>query len=383
MTWTSPPGKTGSDDRQHLGFFVEPEWQARAVVLADWTLARLTNRTDCWGGYRPLAERGREYTRSDGSKSNLSNSTTRKGKLTRGLLIRHYRGATPEHVLGLHSTSPDNTCLTGALDIDRHDNSPIAAEVTEAAALAWFHKLQTLGFCPLLTDSNGRGGFHLRALFCEPVPSAKVYAFLRWLVADHASYGLTAPPETFPKQPRLAEGRFGNWLRLPGRHHTREHWARVWDGSSWLDGAAAVEHLLALRGNSPLLIPTIAESPSPNRRMHRPTILPRFEGDALGQRVAAYLSRLPNLSEGQGRDDLAYQFAAFLVRDLSLTDDVALGWLERWDAGNSPPKGSDRLRDVIASAHAYGHRAYGSGLLRKIFRCARHHHDVIRFVVEI
>ena len=50
----------------------------------------------------------------------------------------------------------------------------------------------------------------LRVLFREPVPTPRVYALLKWLVADHARHGLTAAPETFPKQPRIGEGRFGN-----------------------------------------------------------------------------------------------------------------------------------------------------------------------------
>jgi len=59
---------------------------------------------------------------------------------------------------------------------------------------------------------------------------------------------------------------------------------------------------------------------------------------------------------------VAFNFAAFLVRDLQLPDDQALSWLSHWDSGNSPPKGEDRLREIIASAHRYGRNAYGSGL---------------------
>src|SRR5262249_36473977 len=76
----------------------------------------------------------------------------------------------------------------------------------------------------------------------------------------------------------------------------------------------------------------------------------------------AYLTKLPNLGEGQGRDDVAYNFACFLVRDLCLDDVKALRWLRGWDRGNTPPKGDERLAEIIASAHAYGQRAYGSGL---------------------
>jgi hypothetical protein len=73
------------------------------------------------------------------------------------------------------------------------------------------------------------------------------------------------------------------------------------------------------------------------------------------------LARLPHLGEGQGRDDVAYRFAAWLVRDLALGDDTALTWLCRWDQDNRPPKGRDRLAQILASAHRYGQRAPGCG----------------------
>jgi hypothetical protein len=85
-------------------------------------------------------------------------------------------------------------------------------------------------------------------------------------------------------------------------------------------------------------------------------------GNGLSARIAAYLTRLPNLGEGQGRDDVAYRFAAFLTRDLGLAEEIALGWLERWDSGNTPPKGRDVLAGIMANARRYGRRAYGCGL---------------------
>jgi hypothetical protein len=97
------------------------------------------------------------------------------------------------------------------------------------------------------------------------------------------------------------------------------------------------------------------------------------------------MARLPNLPAGQGRDDVAYHFAAFLIRDLRLPDDVALAWLTRWDGRNTPPKGETRLRAVIASAHQYGRRAYGAGpVAGPILINPRHRHGgVIRLEVEV
>src|SRR5262249_44549780 len=158
---------------------------------------------------------------------------------------------------------------------------------------------------------------------------ARVYAFLRWLARNHAAYGLTAPPETFPKQAAIEPTRYGNWLRVVGRHHTRDHWSKVWDGARWLEGGEAIDLILTGSGDDPGLMPrqavALPRPPAPQKapppfRMAAPT------ADALVRRIEGYLRRLPNLAEGQGRDNVGYHFACFLVRDLRLSDDAALTW---------------------------------------------------------
>jgi hypothetical protein len=380
-------------------------WAERSAELARWALAWV-NRVDVWGGHRPLHERGRRYTRPDGSTGVLNTRTTRPVPskrrqvfLTEAVLAWHFKATCPNDVVGLHSTGPENLSRWGAVDVDWHGPTSTSPEINLRAALGWYGKLRGLGFTPLLTDSNGQGGFHLRVLFAEPVATPMMYAFMRWLVADHAPHGLPTPPETFPKQAALKDtNRYGNWLRLPGRHHTREHWSRVWDGNRWLTGADAVAYLLTLTGDSPALIPADITVPEP-----QPEPLPRvgprcrvpgppggFAKGRLARRISAYIAKLPNLGEGQGRDDVAYQFTCWLVRDLGLADDVALQWLRIWDAGNRPPKGDGRLREILASAHRYGQREYGAGLsalpVRRPFTVPRwrpRHQLPITFHIEV
>jgi hypothetical protein len=85
-------------------------------------------------------------------------------------------------------------------------------------------------------------------------------------------------------------------------------------------------------------------------------------GDRTEARIRGYLAKLPaGLGEGQHRDDYGFRFAAFLVRDLGLSDAEALPWLEEWDGRNAAPKGPDCLTKLLASAHAYGRHAYANG----------------------
>jgi hypothetical protein len=372
-------------------------WARRSQDLADWTWHALVNRTDAWGGYRPLEEVGREYTRTNGTKGRLGDQKTVRGCLTRAILIRHFQAQDRSAIIGLHTADRDNLSKGGGLDIDYHRPSSTRPEVNLHAALWWYGELVRRGFHPLLTESNGRGGFHLRVLLRAAIPADRLYYFLQGLTRDHRQLGFERPPEQFPKQPDVRQCRkgLGNWLRLPGRHPKREFWSRVWDGERWLAGHAAIDYLLAL-GDDAGLIPAAAPAPKAEhsircrgvRQVSSSCALPtRIRNCDLAGRIRVYLSKLPNLAAGQGRDDVAFQFAALLVRDLRLSDAAALSWLMRWDRRNRPPKGAARLLEIIASAHRYGRHAYGSGLslpAAKPSRTQKRHRPVetIRFVVR-
>jgi hypothetical protein len=359
-------------------------WHDAADRLAAWAERFLVNRRDAWGGYRPEEDWGRKFTRGDGTVSELGKTTTRKGRLTRGVLARHFRGCCRNDLVGLHSTAPDNTSRWGALDIDWHGPTSTAPAVNLAAALAWHDLLVRRGFHPLLTDSNGKGGYHLLLDLSEPAPTPRLFFFLKRLVADHARHGMAAPPETFPKQAQvrpLRDGRpgFGNWLRLPGRHHTSDHWSRAWDGARWLDGADAVAFILSLRGDPPALVPVVPPPAAPPPRR-------TWTGgrqDNLSARVAAYAARLPNLAAGQGRDGVAYRFAAWLSRDMTLPDDICLAWLEKWDGGNSPPKGRAALAEILENAKRYGRAAIGCGRQPASPTRDRHGHVILIHRTEV
>jgi len=328
-------------------------WARRAPELARWAWDRYVVRDDVWGGYNPLDVREQTRKRADGTVYKLGPTCTRPTKKNRGLvkltlapLEQHFRATRPEHVIGAHTTSLNNHSRFGTVEIDWHGPDSTAPDTNERAAKGWYQALRTRGFRPLLWDSNRAGGFHLDILLASLIPTPRPFWFLRELVSNHAAYGLPARPETFPKQSELrpkpdGRGAYGNWVRLPGRHHTRDVWARVWDGSEWTEGERAIDYLLSLHGDSPDLIP---------------------ERDEKAHRIRAYLAKVPHGTEGTGRDDRAFNVAAFLVRDMALDDGEALRWLEEWDGKNRPPKGRERLTKIIANAHDYGRNGYGSGL---------------------
>lgn len=241
-----------------------------------------------WGGY------------------NASGQATRRGPLSFDLLAKHFQARSASDIIGLHTADAENRSLSGALDIDQHGDDPARTKANRDAALHWHDSLVRLGFRPLLTASNGNGGFHLRLLLAEAIDAGRIFHFLRQLTADHRLIGLDKPPEAFPKQEdvrKCAKG-LGNWIRLPGRHHKREYWSEVWDGSRWLSGHAAIDFILSLPGDDPRLIP--AHDPKEHT-------------------IRAYLAKVPHGTEGSGRDDRAFTAAAFLVREMALSDTEALG----------------------------------------------------------
>lgn len=370
---------------------VQTDWSNHSVELANWAWSRLVTRTDVWGGYHSLENRIKHIVLPDGSTQSLGKTTTRPAKSKRGkvaltpaILEQHFRATAPEHVIGLHTTSLENTSRWGAIEVDHHGPTSTPPAVNLAAALEWYGRLRSLGFHPLLTESNGRGGYHLLLIFNCPVSTAKVFHFLQWVVADHVDHGIAVRPETFPKQASIGPGKFGNWLRLAGRHHTLEHWSTAWDGECWCAGAGAVDLILALRGDSPDLIPSASPMPlKAPRRLLAQVPSGVCQQGVLAARIRAYLAKLPtNLGEGQHRDDFAFQLAAFLGRDLALSDTDALPWLIEWDSRQAVSKGIERLRQILANARRYGHRPVGSGLSAPAARKPKNRHVILTSVVE-
>jgi hypothetical protein len=231
---------------------IAKQWRERAQELGEWAMARLVNRTDVWGRY--VKRRLPDGTRDEYGHALTAPFRNERGKvfLEVSSLVKHFKSQKPTGLLGLHSISSDLTSRWLALDIDLHDPEQLSvtAQGNFAAAQGWHRTLVDMGFDPLLVDSNGQGGFHLWVLFAEPLGSRSVNDFTKRLVADYLKRGLDQSPEIFPNTPRWDH--YGDWLRLPGRHHRYDHYSRVWNDEPWtedpwLEGHDAIDRLLAAR----------------------------------------------------------------------------------------------------------------------------------------
>lgn len=227
---------------------IADEWRERADELASWVMTHLVNRTDVWGRYVRRKD-------DDSTRAVTAPFRDERGKvsLDHDSLRKHFRRTGPSGQLGIHTGSRDRTSRWMAIDIDRHDPDDafaVSAEGNLAAALGWRQVLVDHGLDPVLMDSNGIGGLHLLVVFAEPMSTTTVTQYATKLVSDYEQRGLDTRPEVFPGKPGAQ--RYGDWLRLPGRHHTRPHFTRVWNDepqaeTRWLAGGDAIDRLLATR----------------------------------------------------------------------------------------------------------------------------------------
>lgn len=256
---------------------IADEWRERAGELAEWTMSHLVNRTDVWGRYLSKRQRKGEF----GLHNTAITAPFRdeRGKVFLGVssLEKHFKTRDVGGVLGLHSTSSDLTSRWLAIDIDLHDDDDLSVspQGNFVAAQRWREKLCEMGCDPLLLDSNGKGGFHLLLLFADPMETASVNAFGKQIVEDYEKRGLDKQPEIFPGSPKWDH--YGDWLRLFGRHHSRDHYTRVWNDEpwaeqTWLDGHDAIDRIIRTRP----VPPELAESLGLRRA--RRTICLDFDG---------------------------------------------------------------------------------------------------------
>ena len=232
--------------------WIAEEWLRYADRLAEWTMEHLVNRRDVWSQYivkngevgvvmLPVKER-----RKSGAEM-----------VTMNKLRRHYSGRAISHLIGLHSISDHSTCKWFAIDIDLHDETVADADEVAAnnfaAAMEWSGKLRELGMDPIVFDSNGVGGYHIWTLFDKEYPLEDVFDFADEMRSNWEELGLPRKPEIFPPKRHVAKDDLPYGLRLPGRHHYRQYYSRVYNfealegENEWLEGGEAIEVMLATK----------------------------------------------------------------------------------------------------------------------------------------
>ncbi len=326
---TVPPGTPPAS--------VVGDWRAAARNLSLWAFPRLVNRVDAYGGHR---EDGGRFTSHE--------------KLRPGRLDTHFGGG---RRVGLHAISKQNTSKWVLIDIDAHGDGDTTATVAEnfAAALEICRRAIALGLNPLLSDSNGRGGYHVRVIFSRPIPAADAYHFGRWLARGY-SPNESGGVEVFPNRPdrNTGKGFGGGWVRLYGRHHKRDHWTRAWDWrqKQWLDGAAAVAILLAHTGDDPAKLAGVDYMPPPPAPP--PPAPPRTQPTGRPANVAdqarRYLAKVPPAVSGQRGHDATFHAACVLVKGFGLRPTEALPVLQEWNQGCLPPWSDRELLHKLADA---------------------------------
>lgn len=197
--------------------------------------------------------------------------------------------------------------------------------------------------CLLLEDSGGKG-YHIWLLLSEPVPAAHARAWAEAIRPQYMRMARLVPEgsepwpalEIFPKQDAVAEGGFGNLVKLPFGVHGKTHTQSVMKlRHGW---ATSLEEVVAFPAS---LIPV---SSAPRERTQAPE---RSEGR---RAPFACVSKLLESGAPDGcRDKAMYHFARFAFAQ-GLPDDLVLEWCERVNEKFDPPMEPAQVRIKVRSA---------------------------------
>ncbi|CAN5209323.1 hypothetical protein BH20ACI2_BH20ACI2_24470 [soil metagenome] len=251
--------------------WIAEEWIRYAPELAKWAMKRLVNRRDVWSQYTIKHDKVSVVMLPIKERRKLGTDMVTLTKLE-----RHFSGKAANHLVGMFSISDHSTCRWFAVDIDLHDESVTNAdEIVEAnrhALFTWAERLRAAGMDPMVMDSNGVGGYHLWVPLDKEYPLADTFDFVDDLRSDWEELGLPRKPEVFPPKRAVGPDDLPYTLRLPGRHHARPHYTRIYnfeftDENEWLEGGEAIEVMLATK---PSKLPRLSKKKKAERRQRPP-----------------------------------------------------------------------------------------------------------------
>lgn len=324
---------TDSDNDPFSNTSSDPEnaWQVNHQELADWSWERMAVKRDRYGRYA-----------ADGS------ARWSVGGLSRESLHGHFNGA---ETIGLGITSLDDKCLFVVWDLDNHVSEK-STNVNLEYAIVMRNRLRDMGVQSLIEDSDGKGGIHLWVLFKHPVPASQAYSFAKMVASDFREHGLEKI-ECFPKSPTVKNTKkcCGNYIRLPGKHHKREHWSRFWGDDDWLSVSDSVQLLLEHSGNDPALVPAAA-SVTPQKSKCEQLTKPGglIEGDGNIEMARQHAAETQGAVAGKSGHDATFRLACELVKGFSLTEAQALKIISAWNETCTPPWSKEELQHKIEDA---------------------------------
>lgn len=242
-----------------------------------------------------------------------------------GVNPRHYRGGT---------RSKDVACAR-CLFVDFDGIDP------DTATERWHNAGLPM---PTLTIASGHG-IHAYWQLAEPITDLCLWSALqKKLIALLDSDGAIHDP------PRL--------MRLPGFINHKKPVAMC---SIVSDGQARIYGLKSL---IPLLNSATMESE--DRNQSQPPVdfttrskIPFHNNLSVIDRAALTASKWSSVTKGQ-RNSKAFQHAAYLVKNLALTEEQAWPILREWNLKNKPPLAEMELRQALRNANIYGRHPKGS-----------------------
>lgn len=245
-------------------------------------------------------------------------------------------------------TWPPNSVSSVVFDLDTYDVDALdllCAQVERLAAEA--SDAHGNVKCLLLEDSGGKG-YHLWLLLSEPVSAARARAWAEPVRTRYDARRKSASPlngydtanewpplEIFPKQDEVAEGAYGNLVKLPFGVHAKTH-ARAFI-------VPARGFATSLEDVRPYDVSAIdvAHDYKPQRRDQRTASVAPF----------ACVAKLIDDGAGAGiRDDAMYHFAAYCMTQ-GLPEDIGMEWCARVNEGFDPPLSDSQLSKCVRSAY--------------------------------
>lgn len=315
-------------------------WRAAADELSQFVMAHLVNRSDVWGVYIPPRSRN---TPSDKARTAPARDDRGFRLLTTDEIREHFRA---DAVIGLHAQSDagddGQTSRFCGFDIDAHgESSGEAASANLKVAMKLLDTLQGMGAHPLLEYSCNRGGFHIWVRFSMPLPTRDVHAWAKLVLAQADVHA-----EVFPKQ---GSSGIGNWLRLPGPHHTLSYFSRF---GADQNAAGAVASFLSWEATSPHVVPVAPSRSQTTQVQQRAAAQIDYRRNDGHARLAAYIKALPTaLRDGEKRDDIAYQLAARCLEELSRFETIAV--VHTWNRRNFDLLSDEKIEKIVRNAAVY------------------------------